>query len=116
MVMNAMARDYSTSIPQGTPISYLVTEDFIKSGPIFEEFTRLKGLIKFDFQEWLEYGKKLETLMYSKEPPKAVTKERIYHLYLPVYFWIKNLPIDKKNRPYVLGLSCPQGGGKTTIT
>ena len=57
--MNAMARDYSSSNP--TPISEEVTEDFIKSGPIFNE---IKNKIKFDFQEWKEYGKKLEILMY----------------------------------------------------
>ena len=42
---------------------------------------------------------------------------RIYRYYLPVYFWILESLKDRKKscKPLVLGISAPQGCGKTTL-
>lgn len=50
---------------------------------------------------------------------------RVYHYYLPVFFWVLReldryldniYETGEPKRPFVLGFSCPQGGGKTTMT
>jgi len=57
------------------------------------------------------------------EPGAASTNTRVFELYLPLYFWIrrqvatpeKKSPPEKKTSPLIVGLHCPQGGGKTTM-
>jgi D-glycerate 3-kinase len=65
----------------------------------------------------------------GKAPAEAhrLTKSeavRVYQYYLPVYFWIQDLLDTRQQKapwstaaakPLTVGLSCPQGGGKTTI-
>eukprot|EP00793_Prasinoderma_coloniale_P001272 PRCOL_00005044-RA len=45
---------------------------------------------------------------------------RVYHYYVPVYAWVERLRAAKRaagdDAPLVVGLSAPQGCGKTTIT
>ena len=42
--------------------------------------------------------------------------ERVYAMYLPVFFWIKEVRRSiGSNRTAVIGMQCLQGGGKTTI-
>lgn len=104
--------------------------DFIASGPIF----RSAGLIlqissdvcitdarETCIDDWFAMAKILEEIL----GPEA-NDVRVYHYYLPVYFWIlrevfRHLDREQesagsKHRPFILGFCCPQGGGKTTMT
>lgn len=43
---------------------------------------------------------------------------RVYRYYLPIYFWMAGMLAEHQansTRPLVVGFSCPQGGGKTTM-
>ena len=46
-------------------------------------------------------------------------RQRIFHFYLPIYFWLETQLLQHKQtqgaQPLVLGMSAPQGSGKTTL-
>jgi len=80
-----------------------------------------------DLAQWSEAGDVLLTKVLGKalEETHQLTEAeavRIYQYYLPVYFWIQSL-LDAHQatneattkKPLTVGLSCPQGGGKTTL-
>jgi len=74
-----------------------------------------------DLAAWSRLGKHVADFLHvdatALSPSQAA---RIYHYYLPVYFWVlrrikavaKSAPV---RRPALIGLTCPQGGGKTTL-
>ena len=49
----------------------------------------------------------------------AACRQRIFHFYLPIYFWLEAQLLRHKQtqggQPLVLGMSAPQGSGKTTL-
>lgn len=76
------------------------------------------------FEEWLYLGAFLEA-----ELGDQATDVRVYQYYLPIFFWVErelNRHLTKVRarpghseddvRPIIMGFSCPQGGGKTTMT
>jgi len=70
--------------------------------------------------EWLAAGKQLAIqLGFDHANLDSIQKSRIYHYYLPVYFWCLNqLAVHKESgskNAMVLGISAPQGCGKTTL-
>lgn len=91
----------------------------IVDGPVF----RSAGLSVSDngephnFDHWLALGAVLE-----KELGAEASDARVYQYYLPVYFWIEKelaahrAATEGDSRPLIVGFSCPQGGGKTTMT
>eukprot|EP01001_Neometanema_parovale_P006715 NODE_3063_length_1286_cov_98.727429_g2908_i0.p1 GENE.NODE_3063_length_1286_cov_98.727429_g2908_i0~~NODE_3063_length_1286_cov_98.727429_g2908_i0.p1 ORF type:complete len:328 (-),score=36.41 NODE_3063_length_1286_cov_98.727429_g2908_i0:144-1127(-) len=91
---------------------------FIQRGPLYGSAVDPKQA--FSLATWQEAGDLL-----SKSLGDESTPERIYWLYLPIYFWLLRLreahlaapgKPDGVRKPLVIGLSCPQGGGKTTLT
>lgn len=104
---------------------------FITSGPVFHsaglqlpEPDSLEGCRtdprRTCLDDWIAMASILE-----KALGRQSNDTRVYHYYLPIYFWIlRELDIhkarlaaeQKSNRPFILGFSCPQGGGKTTMT
>lgn len=56
----------------------------------------------------------------AKRCPANVDRAVIQNYYLPIYLWIEALLRETKEtrhgRALMVGLSCPQGGGKTTMT
>lgn len=107
--------------------------DFIQQGPVFE---RADLIMHADdesgascttdssqtcLDDWLEMGSILQDSLKSQ-----ANDVRIYHYYLPVYFWILReldchleriaASSSPQHRPFILGFCCPQGGGKTTMT
>ncbi|KAA8496382.1 D-glycerate 3-kinase, chloroplastic [Porphyridium purpureum] len=93
------------------PVTDTVTEAFIVDGPIFRTCNPSKRDI--DMEEWRELGRTLEKLL----GPDQANAERIFRYYLPIFFWLEQMKVEQSpDAPYVVGLSCPQGGGKTTIT
>lgn len=70
--------------------------------------------------DWIETGSILQDALGAQ-----ANDVRIYHYYLPVFFWVLReldrhldniIESGATRRPFVLGFSCPQGGGKTTMT
>ena len=76
----------------------------------------------------LGLGRRLgEQLKFDPEAPLSVAQsERIFHYYLPVYMWVRQQMAEHAKAyaaaggqppapPLVLGISAPQGCGKTTL-
>lgn len=70
--------------------------------------------------DWLQLGGVLEDALGAESDDV-----RVYQYYLPIYFWVlRELKghlayIAERGatpRPFILGICCPQGGGKTTMT
>lgn len=78
------------------------------------------GLSAPDPTRCARLGKVLEDMILSEDPtcPRESLDVRVYQYYLPIYFWASALLEEHKqtsSRPLMLGFSCPQGGGKTTM-
>mmetsp|Transcript_6247 Transcript_6247/g.11124 ORF Transcript_6247/g.11124 Transcript_6247/m.11124 type:complete len:434 (-) Transcript_6247:43-1344(-) len=108
----------SSEFGSGTPITDGITLEFIKQGPLLvnNEFK-----CTMDLSKWKELGRELELAIAVEEGVEAVSPERIFHYYIPVYFWldsVREARLQKNNSggALLVGLSCPQGGGKTTLT
>eukprot|EP00181_Compsopogon_caeruleus_P001139 CAMPEP_0184688080 /NCGR_PEP_ID=MMETSP0312-20130426/28480_1 /TAXON_ID=31354 /ORGANISM="Compsopogon coeruleus, Strain SAG 36.94" /LENGTH=336 /DNA_ID=CAMNT_0027144833 /DNA_START=199 /DNA_END=1209 /DNA_ORIENTATION=- len=91
-----------------------LTVDGIADSPVFQS----AGLDRtsVDVAEW----ERLAEAALDKAP-KGLSLDVIVTYYLPIFFWIENLlEATKENRAgqkaLAVGLSCPQGGGKTTMT
>ncbi|CAN8065347.1 unnamed protein product [Agarophyton chilense] len=105
--------------------------DLITSGPVFKSAALSISDISIEegcstdarqtcLDDWLDTGAVLEEAL-----GRQANDIRVYQYYLPVYFWILR-ELDRHNefmanagsrpRPFILGFSCPQGGGKTTMT
>jgi D-glycerate 3-kinase len=104
--------------------------DFVRCGPLFGKLE--KDSLPFD-ADWLRLGALIvgeiaspcaagEALPSLLERSVAV---RVYHLYLPMYFWMRN-QVRKTvasrlangvvtRRAVAISLSAPQGCGKTTV-
>lgn len=106
--------------------------DFIRKGPVFQsadlilrDDTNNEGCttdaMESCLDDWIEMGAILE-----KALGRQSNDIRIYRYYLPIYFWVLResqrfceriaASGDPKHRPFIIGFSCPQGGGKTTMT
>mmetsp|Transcript_33837 Transcript_33837/g.100752 ORF Transcript_33837/g.100752 Transcript_33837/m.100752 type:complete len:328 (-) Transcript_33837:340-1323(-) len=73
-----------------------------------------------NLSEWLTLGKQLaKQLGVDHSAMDDIQRLRIYHYYLPVYFWCRSQVAAHKaagaTTALVLGISAPQGCGKTTI-
>ncbi len=94
-------------------------------GPVFPA-THMRVLPNGEperMEEWLEYGAFL-----ADELGEQNCDIRVYQYYLPIYFWVERELNRFRNaelfrgrtedtiRPMIIGFSCPQGGGKTTMT
>lgn len=110
---------------------------FIADGPLFGRCLGGQGdspgaaaaapSAAVDLERWGAAGDLLLTQVLGKAPAEAhrLTQSeavRVYQYYLPVYFWIQGLLDARASaktaaaaKPLTVGLSCPQGGGKTTI-
>jgi D-glycerate 3-kinase len=98
----------STSIRTGLQL-YLSSPVTLRAGLPSPDAARLERL-----------GGALEALIRASDPTAttADVTRRVYQYYLPVYFWACGLVAvhqAQSARPLVLGFSCPQGGGKTTM-
>ena len=75
-------------------------------------------------EEWAQHGRQLASELYgittdSLEQLDDAAAGRIFHLYLPIYFWCRALVCSRRSaeprRAVGIGLSAPQGCGKTTL-
>ncbi|RWR73249.1 D-glycerate 3-kinase, chloroplastic isoform X2 [Cinnamomum micranthum f. kanehirae] len=100
--------------------------DFICSGPLIEQLGLTPNIISERIDKWLQYGLSLCRLFKLNELNLTIPqKARIYHYYLPVFFWCEDQISLQKSKvkdgdgngipPTVIGFSAPQGCGKTTL-
>jgi D-glycerate 3-kinase len=95
---------------------------FARTGPLFRTLSSVPPPV-----DWLKHG---ESLAKQLTNSNTVTKEtnllqdttlasRIFHYYLPVFFWCRNVVVETRkaypNKAVGIGLSAPQGCGKTTL-
>mmetsp|Transcript_56741 Transcript_56741/g.132652 ORF Transcript_56741/g.132652 Transcript_56741/m.132652 type:complete len:400 (+) Transcript_56741:64-1263(+) len=100
-------------------------EDFIREGPLYRKLLLQSTSPPFTAQ-WLKDAEVLAGLLEApsslpSEDPKVA--RRIYHFYLPLYYWMRHqieeirVARDVRGeapRAICFGLSAPQGCGKTT--
>jgi D-glycerate 3-kinase len=93
-------------------------DQFIKAGPLFGRcFTPASPAL--DLDKWQSHGSLLTQKILNKNTDDGFSLAeavRVYQYYLPIYFWVESLMKSQPHdSPLIVGLSCPQGGGKTTI-
>jgi hypothetical protein len=99
--------------------------EFICSGPLLAKTGYTKESVAETIDEWLALGVKLSRQLRFNEFALSMSeKVRVYHYYVPVFLWCKReleLHTSKYGEgedsvpPLVIGISAPQGCGKTTI-
>ncbi|XP_062008280.1 D-glycerate 3-kinase, chloroplastic isoform X1 [Rosa rugosa] len=98
--------------------------EFISSGPLMNNLGLAPEAVAESIDKWLAYGLHLCRLFQLNELDLSVPqKVRIYHYYLPVFFWCEDQISQHRSfykdgediPPLVIGFSAPQGCGKTTL-
>ncbi|KAF3334856.1 D-glycerate 3-kinase [Carex littledalei] len=98
--------------------------DFILSGPLIPKLGFDSDKVAKSIDSWLRCGSQLCRLFQLQEFNLSIPeKARIYHYYVPVFIWCENLLLNHKSSfkegdeipPLVIGVSAPQGSGKTTL-
>lgn len=104
-------------VPASVNVGYIVDGIVFRSARLDED--------AIDWAEWARLGGVLEGLLGAKtDEDRAAMQERVHRYYLPLFFWMRGVVAtaaadwDGKGDappPVVLGISCPQGGGKSTM-
>ncbi|XP_073007221.1 D-glycerate 3-kinase, chloroplastic [Typha latifolia] len=98
--------------------------EFICSGPLMKKLGFTAETVGESVDKWLQCGGLLCRLFRLNELRLSVPeKARIYHYYVPVFLWCENQISHHKSKfkdgeeipPLVIGISAPQGSGKTTL-
>lgn len=96
-------------------------EDIIGNGPLTSKIGLSRDEVKKNIAWWSELGDVVcgHLGLDPKNLSDAATR-RIYHYYLPVYYWMEKTVKEHKAAssnpaPLVIGISAPQGCGKTTL-
>mmetsp|Transcript_15673 Transcript_15673/g.47400 ORF Transcript_15673/g.47400 Transcript_15673/m.47400 type:complete len:339 (+) Transcript_15673:25-1041(+) len=82
----------------------------IRSGPIYEA----AKLGAVDVERWRAMGERVVSEL-GLDAAAESTSKRIYEFYLPLYAWMRRRVPEERKKTVILGLHCPQGGGKTTM-
>ncbi|XP_077211925.1 D-glycerate 3-kinase, chloroplastic-like [Tasmannia lanceolata] len=98
--------------------------DFICSGPLMKKLGLTPEMVEATIDRWLECGVQLCRLFQLNELNLTIPqKTRLFHYYIPVFFWCEDQILDHRSKfedgdeipPLVIGVSAPQGSGKTTL-
>lgn len=94
--------------------------EYILSGPLLGSCNITEASVRSNASEWERLGRRLASqLQFDHDAMDPVQKLRIYHYYLPVYWWCRHqLELHRQqgnSTALVLGISAPQGCGKSTI-
>jgi D-glycerate 3-kinase len=108
---------------RNNPVSDAAAWDVAASGPLWDALLRALPDSHPTANEWATHGEALAGAITGSETPAdildASTAARIYHLYLPVYFFMRDRVRAHRaaggRGPVAIGLSAPQGCGKTTL-
>mmetsp|Transcript_14462 Transcript_14462/g.45974 ORF Transcript_14462/g.45974 Transcript_14462/m.45974 type:complete len:388 (-) Transcript_14462:69-1232(-) len=102
-------------------------EEYICKGPLLAKCGLTAASVKENLAEWKTLGSQIaRNLEFDASSITEVERLRIYHYYLPCYMWCKEQVAEHKRRytaaggvgnapPLVIGISAPQGCGKTTV-
>lgn len=99
-------------------------QEFISQGPLLASCGVALDSIAQDMDRWLALGLRLaEQLKLDHDNLDEIQRKRLYHYYLPVYFWCLDqlaqhrvLHKDSPTIPaLVIAISAPQGCGKSTL-
>jgi len=116
----AQAEPAAAPLPPAGPV-----EDYAKGGPLYG---RLKA--PPPPEEWARHGATILKQLAGPDVPESAASAppselpealavRVYRYYLPIYFWVRaqvgELRAARNNRAVIVGLSAPQGCGKTTV-
>lgn len=113
-------RRFSANIcPARSSLLTHIPADYILTGPLLDTCGLGAEHVKQHFDRWQTLGDRLaDQLGFDKQNLSDVEKLRIYHYYLPVFFWSeKQLQSHKASHggqqapALVLGISAPQVGG-----
>lgn len=97
---------------------------FICCGPLMEKLGYTAEKVGESIDKWILYGGYLCRLFQMNELTMSLPeKARIYHYYIPVYLWCEEQIELHRSKfgegdeivPLVIGVSAPQGSGKTTL-
>ena len=94
---------------------------FARMGPLFRKLSAVPPA-----EQWLTHGAALSQQLNTATTAASadllqdtVLASRIFHFYLPVFFWCRSIVVEaRKTNPNLavgIGLSAPQGCGKTTL-
>lgn len=98
--------------------------DYICNGPLLAPCGITSKQVYANAAEWMRLGKRLALqLQFDFGQLDSIQRLRIFRYYLPVFFWVQSQLQQHKAKhegqhnmpPMVLGISAPQGCGKTTI-
>ncbi|XP_038974976.1 LOW QUALITY PROTEIN: D-glycerate 3-kinase, chloroplastic-like [Phoenix dactylifera] len=98
--------------------------EFICSGPLIEKLGFTAETVAESIDRWLQIGFGLCQLFRLNDLNlSAPEKARIYHFYVPVFLWCEDQISRHRSKfndgdeipPLVIGVSAPQGSGKTTL-
>ncbi|XP_037413788.1 D-glycerate 3-kinase, chloroplastic-like [Triticum dicoccoides] len=113
--------------PASSPALISAVQDlyeFICSGPLVERIGYTRERIAESIDRWLWCGSQVSRLFRIDELRLTdAEKSRIYHFYIPVFLWCEDQVADHRSKynegdeipPLVIGVSAPQGSGKTTL-
>ncbi|KAG1346236.1 D-glycerate 3-kinase, chloroplastic [Cocos nucifera] len=98
--------------------------EFICSGPLMKKLGFTAETVAESIDKWLQCGFHLCQLFRLNDLNlSAPEKARIYHFYVPVFLWCEDQLLRHRSKfndgdeipPLVIGVSAPQGSGKTTL-
>ncbi|XP_066309422.1 D-glycerate 3-kinase, chloroplastic-like [Miscanthus floridulus] len=97
---------------------------FICSGPLADRIGHTKEKVADSIDWWLRCGVQVARLLRLDEfQLSEAEKARVYQFYIPVFLWCEDQVIEHRAKysegddipPLVIGVSAPQGSGKTTL-
>lgn len=109
---------------QGVVSSVPDLYDFICTGPLTKKLGLTPEMVATTIDRWLECGIYLCRLFGLNELNLTIPqKARFYHYYIPVFLWCEDQILHHRSMfregdeitPLVIGVSAPQGSGKTTL-
>mmetsp|Transcript_11024 Transcript_11024/g.31152 ORF Transcript_11024/g.31152 Transcript_11024/m.31152 type:complete len:337 (+) Transcript_11024:458-1468(+) len=94
--------------------------DYICQCPLLGLASICEEDVRSNAEEWLRLGQLLcQILSFDFSNLDSVQRLRVFHYYLPVYMWmvgqLRQHREGGSEKPLVMGISAPQGCGKTTL-
>uniref|UniRef100_A0A1D1XKG3 D-glycerate 3-kinase, chloroplastic n=2 Tax=Anthurium amnicola TaxID=1678845 RepID=A0A1D1XKG3_9ARAE len=98
--------------------------DFICAGPLMKKLGHTPEKVAENIDGWLKCGVYVSKLFKLDELRLTIPQRaRIYHYYIPVFLWCEDQVVRHRSTfkdgeeipPLVVGVSAPQGSGKTTL-
>ena len=119
-----MACSSSSSRPLASASSASAALAQAARGPTFEALQKALASSPPPAEDWAFHGEQLTLALTESATPAdaidAVTAARVYHLYVPIYFFCREAVRAHRlaggRGALAIGLSAPQGCGKTTLT